>query len=178
MNEIWKDIKDFIGLYQVSNWGRVKRLIGYQCKNERILKPRKHKCGYFAVILYKDGVTKSYLIHRLVAQAFLPNPNNLPQVNHKNEDKELNFVWITYEGTVDESKSNLEWCDQKYNCQYSFAKTILQFDKQGNFIKEWSSMTEVEKQLGYGKGNISNCCLGKLKSTYGYIWRYKNEEQN
>lgn len=166
MNEIWKDIKDFIGLYQVSNCGRVKRLIGYQCKNERILKPRKHKCGYFAVILYKDGVTKSYSIHRLVAQAFLPNPNNLPQVNHKNENKTDNRV------------ENLEWCDQKYNCQYSFAKTILQFDKQGNFIKEWSSMIEVEKQLGYGKGNISNCCLGKLKSAYGYIWKYKNEEQN
>lgn len=163
MNEIWKDIKDFIGLYQVSNFGRVKSL---KWGKERILKPRKLKCGYFAVILYKDGVTKSYFIHRLVAQAFLPNPNNLPQVNHKNENKTDNRV------------ENLEWCDQKYNCQYSFAKTILQFDKKGNFITEFPSTMEVYKQLGYGKGNISACCNGKRKSCGGFIWRYKNDEQN
>lgn len=116
--EEWKDIKGYENIYQVSNLGRVKRL-SYVVKNpgprangsmlkfkEHLLKPRKITHGYLSVMLYKNGVPKNYKIHRLVAQAFIPNLLNLPEVNHKDEDKTNNQV------------ENLEWCTHIYNSNY------------------------------------------------------------
>lgn len=164
MIEIWRDIKDYEGLYQVSNFGRVKNV-----RTSKILKVKEHTRGYLKVCLCKDGKTKQFFVHRLVAQAFIPNPLNLPQVNHKIEGEEGKKI-----NTVE----NLEWCDAKYNMNYGtrnekVSKPVLQFSKNGCFVKEWSSVMEVQRQLGYGQGHISNCCNGKLKSAYGYIWRYK-----
>ena len=166
--EIWKDIVDYEGLYQISNQGRVKSL---KYGKERIMKPGNNGDGYLFVWLWKNGERKKYKIHRLVAQAFLHNPNNLPQVNHKDEDKTNNKV------------DNLEWCSSKYNINYGtrnqrcvdkISKPVLKYSKNGELIKEWKSLADVERNLGYFKTNISNCCTGRYNSAYGFIWKYKN----
>ena len=166
-NEVWKDIINYEGHYQVSNQGRVKSL---KQGKERILKARKLPSGYLQVDLYKNGEYKHYTVHRLVAKAFIPNPNNLPDVNHKDEDKTNNNL------------SNIEWCDRKYNSNYGTriqrivekqSKPVLQYEKSGEFVKEWKSTHDIERNLGYSKGNISSCCNVKRKSAYGFVWRYK-----
>lgn len=166
-NEVWKDILGYEGHYQVSNKGRVKSL---KLGKERILKPRRDVGGYLQVYLCKNGDKKWCLVHRLVAQAFIPNSNNLPQINHKNEDKTDNIV------------ENLEWCSAKYNNNYGThiqriaektSKPVLQYTKDGKFIQEWKSVMDVERNLGYFQSAISACCLGKLKSAYKFVWKYK-----
>ena len=170
--EIWKDIFGYEGLYQVSDKGRVKS-IGYG--KERILKSFINKKGYIRVCIFKNGERKNYSIHRLVAQAFLSNPDNLPQVNHKDENQSNNNL------------ENLEWCTAKYNHNYGThnqrvaekttngkcSKPVLQYTKDGKFVKEWKSTKDVQRNLGYGHSSISVCCLGKQKSAYGFIWKYK-----
>ena len=165
-NEVWKDILGYEGLYQVSDKGRVKS-IGYG--KERILKPANNGRGYLLVGLCKNNEKKHFLVHRIVAQAFIPNPNNLPEVNHRDENKENNRV------------ENLEFCDRKYNCNYGttkqrmikkLSKTVLQYSKDGKFIREWKSTKDIERNLGYSHSFISACCRGKYKSGYEYIWKY------
>lgn len=173
--EEWRDIKGYEGLYQVSSWGRVKSLNYNHTGKERILLQWYNK-GYNRIGLVKNGILKMYSVHRLVAEAFIPNPNNLPFVNHKDENKQNNIV------------SNLEWCNIAYNNSYGTrteraskkqinrkdcSKVILQYDLYGNFIKEWASTKEIERQLGYSHSNISKCCNGKYKSACGYKWKYK-----
>lgn len=174
--EIWKDIKDYEGLYQVSNYGRVKSLgNGKTHKTTRIMKINKQKNGYCRVILTKDGVEKNKSVHRLVATAFLENPENLPCVNHKDENPSNNNV------------SNLEFCDQKYNINYGnrnkkvsnkmtngkLSKPVLQFTPTGDFIREWPSTREIERQLGFDSSAVGRCCVGKQKTSYGFCWMYK-----
>lgn len=171
-NEIWKDIEGYEG-YQVSNMGRVKSLNYNHTGKEKIKKQLKLPNGYLQVNLWKNRKRKQFLVHRLVACAFIPNPLNLPQVNHRNERKTENFV------------ENLEWCDRKYNCNYGTrnqrvveknSKPVIQYDQDGNFIREWPSTQEIERSLGYSHTGISFCCCGKYKQAYGYIWRYKEKE--
>lgn len=170
MEEIWKDIKGYEGLYQVSNLGRVKSLGNGKSNNSKvkILKPCKNKDGYFLITLSKNNKKKSYRINRLVASAFIPNPNNLTQVNHKDEDKTNNRV------------DNLEWCDSKYNTNYGtrnkrISKPIIQFTKNGEFVRKWDSATQVEKELSIKQQNISKCCGEKIKSAYNYKWGYADD---
>lgn len=175
--EIWRDIEGFEGLYQVSDLGRVKSLErnivkgrgGLYKIEEKILKSSKDKNGYLKVHLYKEGKQKTYLVHRLVASTFLDNPDSLPEVNHKDENPQNNCV------------ENLEYCNSKYNSNYgsrnervvkSLSKPILQFAKDGKFIKKWDSATQVERELNLNQSHISYCCKGKLKSAYGYKWKY------
>lgn len=181
--EIWKDIKNYEKLYQVSNYGRVrsKTHIRKNGKNEnniclskgKILSSGKDSNGYMIVVFSKNGKTKSYRVHRLVAQAFIPNINNYRCVNHKDENKQNNNV------------ENLEWCSHKYNNNYGTkpnrisianSKSVNQYDKDGNFIKKWNSMKEVSRYLKIARAdvNISKCCKNKSKTAYGYIWRYAN----
>lgn len=166
--EIWKDVVGYEGLYQVSNMGRVR---SFKRGKVRVLKPNTNKRGYLHVVLSKNNSLKTLRIHRLVAQAFLPNPNNLPQVNHKDEDKTNNIV------------TNLEYCDAKYNSNYGtrnekISKIILQIDKNSNVvINIFPSTIAAEKQTGCKQQNICSCCKGKLKTTGGYKWKYK-ESQN
>lgn len=187
MEEIWKDIEDYPN-YQVSSMGRVK-VINYQhTDKEKILTPVPRRRGYLGIRLTKDNKRKIFQIHRLVAVAFIPNPNNLPQVNHVDEDKTNNCV------------DNLEWCDAKYNNAYgtrierisntlkghnvseetkkkisnSLSKPILQFDTKENFITKWKSASDVERKLGIKGCQIAGCCKGKkrYKTAGGYKWGY------
>ena len=197
MEEFWKDIKGFEGLYQVSNLGRVKSLErDVICKDgrvlhyaEKILKLIRMPRRYLIVYLYKNGTQKLFQVHRLVAEAFLPNPNNLPQVNHKNEKPWHNYIHINEDGTVDPEKSDLEWCTAKYNINYGTrthrmaitqlnrkdrSKAVLQFSLSGVFIKEYLSAHEAHRQTGVNRGNITSCCMGVYKTAGGYIWRYKD----
>ena len=160
--EYWKPVVGYEGLYEVSNWGRVKSL---KFGKEKILKPSKNKKGYLHVVLCKENILKNFLVHRLVAEAFIPNPNNYKEVNHKDEDKSNNIV------------TNLEWCDRKYNQNYGtinerLSKPVLQYDLEGNFIKEWKSTMECGRN-GYQQGHIADCCRGERKTHKGFIWKYK-----
>lgn len=173
MNEIWRDIAGYEG-YQVSNTGRVRSLNYRRTGQTQVLKPRNNGTGYLQVALCRNGEQKMFLLHRLVAEAFIPNPMNLPQINHRNEVKTDNRV------------DNLEFCSAKYNQNYGScrkriaaklagghsAKSVLQFDKSGNLVKTWPSMLEVERQTGFNSVGIFYCCNGKLKSYKGYIWKY------
>ncbi len=175
--EIWKDIKGYEGLYQISNLGRVKSIkrvvargTNYKPIKERVLKAGNNK-GYAYVILCKYGKKKTVQVHRLVAYAFIPNPNNLPCINHKDENPLNNIV------------SNLEWCTHSYNNSYNELRVkaaiskripVLQYSKEGVFIREWSYSKEAEKELGISHRTIDACCKGKLKTSGGYIWKRKN----
>lgn len=160
MMEIFKDIEGYEG-YQVSNLGRVK---SFKRGKEKFLRNKRNK-GYIFVFLYKEGKRKECSVHRLVANAFLPNPDNLPQINHKDEDKSNNNV------------DNLEWCSASYNMNYATrpliaSKTVYQYSLNGEFVAEYPSTMEVQRQLGFAHTHISYCCNGKRKQAYGYIWRY------
>lgn len=174
--EIWKPKKDYEGLYEVSNLGRVKSLGNGNSNNskERILKPGKVKGGYLQICLSKNRKHKNFYIHRLVAEAFLPNPDNLPFINHKDEDKTNNSV------------ENLEWCTFEYNINYGtrtlranktntngkLSKPVLQFTLDGEFVREWESTMECGRN-GFNQGHVAECCRGERKSHKGYIWKYK-----
>ena len=169
--EYWRPVVGYEGLYMVSNFGRVKSLNYRQTGKEAILKTgRKGRCDkfghrYSSVSLSKNGKVKDKLVHRLVAEAFIPNPNNLPEVNHKDEDKTNNCV------------DNLEWCTGKYNCNYGTRnegtrRGVEQCSLDGKLIKVWPSISEVFSQLGYSTSHISECCQGKRIAAYGFIWRY------
>lgn len=174
MMEIWKDIKDYEGLYQVSNLGRVKSLNYRHIGKERILKPLKAINGYLFVILYKDGKKDIFRVHRLVAETFIPNPENKPEVNHKSENKTDNRV------------ENIEWIWHKDNCNHGtrnervskkltngkLSKPVLQFTLDGEFVREWPSTQECGRN-GFIYQKISLCCRGKQKSHKGYKWKYK-----
>lgn len=171
-NEIWKDIKEYEGLYQVSNFGRVKSL---KFGKEKVMSPVLHTRGYFNIELSNKGLRKVKKIHRLVAEAFIPNPKNLPQVNHKDENKANNHV------------ENLEWCTNGENARYGTRikriaennkKKIQQFDLDGNFIREWRSAVDIENETGLGRTNIRACCRGKIRKAYGFIWRYTDENSS
>lgn len=178
MNEIWREIKNFEGLYQVSNYGRVKSLArtvkglfdSVIYKEEQLLKLQKYPNGYNYVGLCKNGVVKNYLVHRLVAEAFIENSNNLPQVNHINEcitdNRAENLEWVS-------AKTNANWGTRNNRVAEKHSISILQLSVNGDIMKEWDSGAEVEKVLGYKRTNICACCKGKAKTAYGFKWCYK-----
>lgn len=165
MKEIFKEIEGYENLYQISDQGTVKALGNDRTRKDRILKPAKDKKGYLVVGLSKQGKLKTHRVHRLVAQAFIPNPQNLEQVNHKDEDKTNNQL------------TNLEWCTRLYNNNYGTRNKRIAESRSKQVLcvetgKIYHSIKEVHRQLGLSRGNISSACNGKLKEAYGYHWRF------
>lgn len=165
-NEEWKDIRNYGSLYKISNYGRVKSL-KRNTTFDRILKNNIKKYCY--VSLSKNGILEYKRVNRLVAEAFIPNPNNLPEVNHRDEDKLNNNV------------SNLEWCTHKYNCNYGSRnermvitqrKKVAQYDLDYNLLKVWDSLSDIKRDLNYSISHISQCCNGKRKTANKFIWQY------
>lgn len=170
MEEIWKDIDGFGGKYQVSNQGRVRCF--YRNKGWRIMKQHIGGNKYPRVSLYKNGEYIDCLVHRLVASAFIDNPTELPQINHKDEDRRNNRV------------ENLEWCTVKYNLLYgnrckkiakSLSKAVFQYNLQCELVRVFSSAKEAERETGADNRHISDCCLHKNRTHHGYFWRFEGD---
>lgn len=175
--EEWRPVVGYEGLYEVSNLGKVASLNYNGTGNRKELKPIKTHHGYLNVRLYKGGTWRGVRVHRIVANAFVPNPDNLQEINHKDENPANNVA------------SNLEWCSHKYNCNYGsrierqrnsmtngkLSKAIVSILPDGT-IEEYPSMAEASRQLNCSQGRISDCCLGKIKTYHhGRRWAFKND---
>ena len=173
LKEVWKDIEGYEGFYQVSNLGRVKSLKRTFIRSDgktktfqgKVLKHNVNPKGYKYVNLSCQSKIYSIRIHRLVAKAFLENPNNYPCINHIDENKLNNNI------------ENLEWCTYQYNNTYNNKQRcrmtkVSKFSKRGEFIRNYDSITEAGKDTGADGRNISACCRKKIKSCGGYVWKY------
>lgn len=195
--EIWKQVVGYENLYEVSSIGRVKRVGGIEFFKSRrgnlvsrtrkggiiVLKEAK---GYLRAHLCMGGKAKPIMAHRLVAIAFTPNPNNYPEINHKNGIRSENRV------------ENLEWCTKSQNIRHCYdvlkrpispnvinvyggnhpaSTPIFQYDLSGNFIKEWSSAIEIQRELSIHSPNVIACCRGRQQTSGGFIWRHKLERK-
>lgn len=187
MQEIWKDIKGFEGSYQVSNLGNVRSVTrkvntfnGFRTTQGKILKPSLLKNGYYKVDLRQNQKHKNLLVHRLVAQSFIPNPNNLPEVNHKDTNPSNNRI------------DNLEWCNQSHNIKYAYKygnakptkgcfqigniphnrRKINQYSKNKEFICSYISIKEASDYTHIKRSAINNCLTKRCKTSGGFIWEY------
>ena len=176
--EIWRDVPNYEGIYQVSNLGQVKSLERFRKgKNgclvtvkEGILKPLITRNGYYNVILRKNSIGKNYLVHRLVWIAFNGSIPEGYEINHLDERPANNAL------------SNLSLVTHKENINFGTgierrakkcSKVVLQFDLNDNLVKEYPSIRQVYKENGFSQGHICDCCNGKLKTAYGFKWKYK-----
>ena len=170
--EEWKSIKDYEGLYEISSYGRVKSL-SYKYKNgkvrEEIIRVPSVTHGYEFLKLNKNGKSKNYKIHRLVAEAFIPNPENKPEVDHIDTNKRNNMV------------ENLRWVTRQENCDnprtfrthmIAVTKPILQYDLDGNFLNYYPSIAEASRRTGIIVCIIQNCLAGRTQTAKGFIWKY------
>ena len=184
IKEIWKtavyDGEVYKGLYKVSNLGRILSLNYRNTGKADLMNPSETTGGYLQVTLSKNKERKTCYVHRLIAETFLENPDNLPEVNHKDEDKTNNFVFLNEDGSVDKEKSNLEWKSPKDNSNHGtrnerMAKTkskpVLQLSLSGDLIREWPSVNECGRN-GFDSSAVCRCCNGKLKTHKGFIWKY------
>lgn len=170
MNEIWKDVAGYEGLYQISNMGRVKTMPRTRVHGGIL----KYDCckGYYRVSLSKYGKSKHYFVHRLVAQEFIPNPNNFNIINHKDENPQNNCV------------DNLEWCTHVYNLMYGNRrakviekerKPVNRYSMNGDLIQTHYSIQQAARDIQRNASPIYNCCSGKQTSAYGYLWSYADK---
>ena len=177
MSKAWKDIKGDEGRYLISSSGDVISLNYRGSKLSKMLTWKVNNKGYAWVQLRKNGIKEQKLIHRLVAEAFIEKPEGLNLVNHKDENK------------LNNNTDNLEWCDHTYNVRYSLerhherkcegknlALAVVQFDKNGNAIKEWENARAVFLETGMSDWSIAEVCRGNRHTAYGYLWRYANED--
>ncbi len=191
MKEIWITIQDYEGNYEVSNLGGVRgvdRIIVMKNNVRRKVKSKtlnhvSDKDGYLLIQLNKNGKGKLCRVHRLVGEGFILNPQNKPEINHKDGNKENNRA------------SNLEWATSSENMLHSFetglhkptkywvgkfgkehhsSVPVLQYSLTGEFVAEYNGMHEANRQTGISYKYISRCCLGQRKTTGGFIWKLKN----
>lgn len=196
-NEVWLDIQGYEGVYQISCYGRIKSLprtkrcggFVYPAKIIKSYLGKTPKNNYYIVVLQKDGAKSTKRVCRLVASAFIDNPSNLPQVNHIDENTHNDTVW------------NLEWCTASYNCSYgehpkkiskiakervrtgkcfdgsdykgNMVTAVLQYDLDGNFIREFESVKEAREQYS---SRVQNCLSGKMAQASGFQWKYKTDD--
>jgi NUMOD4 motif./HNH endonuclease. len=173
--EIWRPVTDFEDLYQVSNLGRIRTL-----RTNKVLTNKNVK-NYFSVRLFKDGLDTQRYVHRIVAQAFIPNPNGFREVNHKDENPHNNNV------------ENLEWCTRKYNANYGTAqerriakfiettssvlpRPVLKKNLDGDVIERYPSIKEAAIKNNVFHQNVQACCAGKQKTCHGFIYEYATTE--
>lgn len=190
MKEVWKDVVGYEGLYQISSLGRLKSMGGVRpvgntggYRPERILTPCKSRYGYLKVILCdKNGGRKYTVVHRIVAEAFIPNPDNKPQVNHIDENKTNNAVdnleWVTCKENINWGAGKARRAITQRTAQKS-KKTVYQYDKEYNLIATYVSCHGAARECGLDRSGIQHCCNGNPKfPTYkGYIWRYEKIER-
>lgn len=174
--EVWKDVPGYDGLYQVSNKGQVKSMYFHAQKgkgnnlkdNPKILIPSVDSYGYKIVSLCNGDTKKTVTVHKLVAAAFIPNPDNLPCINHMDENKQNNCV------------ENLEWCTVEYNNSYgtkgertaqTLKKKVYQYDQEMNLIAVYDGAIDAEKETGVSRSNICICIKGRTKTAGGFIWK-------
>lgn len=173
--EKWKDVVGYEGYYMVSNEGRVRsldRIVNpsrpYTRKGE-LLKPYTDRDGYHRVTLFRQGNRRKKGVHQIVATAFIPNPENLPIINHKDEDPSNNQM------------ENLEWCTHQYNSNYGdrnnkvskgVSKKVKSYNPVNGDVRNYKSMGEA-KEEGFSPSKISMCCNGKQKTHHGLLWKFK-----
>ena len=193
MTEEWRTaVYDGIvyeGLYKVSNLGRILSLNYRNTGKADLMNPSENrKDGYLQVILCKNEKRKKCYVHRLVGETFLPNPENLPEVNHKDEDKTNNFVFLNEDGSVDKEKSNLEWKTHRDNCNHGTrnermrkaltngkcSKRVLQLSLSGELIREWPSTKECGRN-GFNQSAVGRCCRGERKTHKGFRFMYADD---
>ena len=190
MLEIWRtavyDGEIYEGLYKVSNWGRILSLNYRNTGKADLMTPNTNTDGYLRVNLWKNGEYKTCYVHRLITETFLPNPENLQEVNHKDEDKTNNFVFLNEDGSVDKEKSNLECKNHRDNIYHGtrnervskamtngkLSKRVLQLSLSGELIREWESTQECGRN-GFNQGAVAACCRGKQKTHKGFRFMYK-----
>ena len=194
MLEIWRTAiyKGVIyeGLYKVSNLGKILSLNYKNTGRAELLNPGNDGGGYLQVCLSKNRKGKMCKVHRIIAETFLPNPDNLPEINHKDENKTNNFVFLNEDGSVDKEKSNIEWKNHRDNCNHGtrneriakankiahtngkLSKKVLQFTLDDEFVREWPSASECGRN-GFNQGHVSACCRGEEKTYKGFKWCYK-----
>lgn len=187
-HEIWKDIEGYEGKYMISSMGRVKSLDYRKSGKEGYLSIYTMNTGYLATHLSDNGKEKVVLIHRLIAEAFIPNPDNKPEIDHINtirtDNRIENLKWVTskensnnpltlnrYVISNNGHKSMLGRTGENNH----LSKKVLQLDKQGNVVRLWHSLMDVKRELGFDPGKISACCLGKRLTHKGYRWEYKEK---
>jgi hypothetical protein len=177
--ENWKDVKGYEGVYMVSDLGRVVRIKKSKgTSGNNVLSPQKNESGLY-VKLRNSGDDISKKVHRLVAEAFIPNPKNKPQINHKDgnrwNNRWDNLEWATQSENVEHSHNNLDREYSAYGENHSNSKSISQYDKNGELIDVYGSVNEAGRQLNIPFTNIAKCARGERKSAGGFIWKYENK---